>query len=1129
MVSAPTTVVRAHQRFLRALTPDMRRQVLALPDVLEAHRDYFVIFTARKSVCLADALRRLGFWQPRGDFSSNRALDGDLSALTGRDVLIVEDLAASCRTLLSTIEIAKKAGARDLKSFALSVEGPRNKLQKQLGAGFVSPYLESHIDQNLHHARSLVDAFAALPRPYNIDWPAHAYRESIRAERATERGWLLVDSAQTRSWALSVQPSDALMTNAAKVLPGWLISTFASSHLSKVRLYPVRDPHEAGTSTFAVPILALGGLRASEVSETLGRLSAMVGHHVPAFFSLREGYRILQFLLGDVLLYVFAASLGIRAPSADVSAAEFLFMPDTRDSVLAFQQAVRRWAHGLDWPPKPTVRPARIGQWDRLEEASVERLETEDFLKGLFVDSYVRSQEYQLRQGLRATPDTAERDKIMRKLVAVERASDGASFTAGELAERVGGDRDQVSGYEAVQLVSAFLDDANDAGEVVPDIDVVAGVGTRRFRPGEIINFERDTQAQMETMLRRYAERTGRDTFPVDLLQKLIVGYAGYLIAQRRLDDERPAGPSQQDVERLQLRYHLRGVVLEKVSPDFVAEQNEPEGARQLVLRGVLTKESKVGYRLAPERILDPPSEAKLSATIFGEVLADIMNLRNDRGGRQIDEDALTRLVTLTGPAEHVLALGADMIIAMRHVRDELPMRPGDPGHDAVMEAMHNGLAKASWIENDRSEALIRAIEKRLPDKGAIYNESASSVLRSLSPHDGDSHAKQVTRRLVQWFHDLYIWWSLCSSAALDSPETRKAGLASAFENRAFIGIGGLRSSTRGGRSRNRLRQHLSGEAVLDFEVLESLLPEVRGELLDGAQQLREECYELSSRSLAGTDRGESVESCLLVCANGCITDFGAVPGLQPALQLTDSVGEKLLGRFDTLVPVSRSFSLEAAGGKLLVMLQDGQLDAVLVHGMPGRFRPYRDTARQSVIVDYGFLDLAEIANTFPFSHGMLNVLIPARSASALSSTVRRDGTRRGVETLLSCEWECLSYAPTGQQLALASSTEPLQVPDPSSSGPTITIDTVYVQSEIHGSVQVNIEKVGVELGRLRDQLVALPDVSGSQVEALDKAIASAAANEPEGVKRWLRSAGDGVRDLLLDIGSDALTRLLLG
>lgn len=1137
-------VPRAHERFLRALTPEMTRQVLALPDLLQERREEFVVFTARKSVCLADALRRLGYWQPRGDFTSNRALDGDLGCLEGRDVFIVEDLAASCRTLLSIVDTVRAAGARRVTCFALSVEGPRNDWQKALGLEFASPYLDSHIDDNLRHARSIVDAFAALPRPYNIDWPMHAFRRPISVELATQAGWQCVGSYEGPP-GISLTPTRGAMAAVAQLLPAWLAELLNASHLSKVRLYGVHDPHPDGTATFIVPVVALGALRTHEIEEHLARLSELLGAAPPTVVSPREGYRLLQFLLGEMLLLVFAASLGVVPPTADVAAADFLFMPGVREQAVTLQRAVGAWMSEFAWPAARSVRPVRFMQWGDLDAAGAERRSADEFLTELFLKRYVCSEEYRLRQELRQTDRTTARGKIVRRLVQVERASDGASFTAQELRELLQREARLAAIGDARDLVSAFLDRTIDVGEVVPDIDVVGDVITRRFRPGEIINFEQEMQAQVETMLRSFDKRRGEPgKFSADLLQKLVVGFIGYMLERKRIEDLRPADPSWGDVDRLQRRYHLRGAVYDEVSADFVAGQREPEVAKQLVQSEVLERGETSGYVLRPESAFTCSEGAKLDAVIFGRVLADVMGFRDDRGGRLVEQDALNRLITLTNSVDHALALGADMVIAHRH----LLAPSGGPLLRALQQrsfqdAMHNGLAKSSWIRSGSSARLIRAIERRMSGDD-LDLVSAASVLDSLRPREGDSVSKQVTRRLLGWFQDLYMWSCWAEYVLATGPEEERAARRDrSLRNRAFTTLGGLDPKTRSRRASERLRRHLSGEDPLAAGEHAALVEQVRSELLDGAQELRESCYGISARSLAGVRRNATIESCLLLDVNGSEPpDLADVPGTRAPLVPISAAGEEPLDHVGAVVPVSADLDLERHGARVLDRLDARHIGVVLIADVPHRFRLY-DGGQQTAFYSHPFLELVKLARSHPAVPGRLSVLMPAAATSAIATAVRRDGALVGEDDVLSCRWEHWSYAAPGQQLPLAPP-EPVETVDAMPVTPVphggplegipglpagVHIGTMNVyQPTIDAGTHVEIGDVALGLEAIERRLLRAGDTDPADLEAIREGLEHARTEDERGFKRWIKAASPTVRDLLTDFGGEVLKRWLL-
>ena len=119
----------ARERFLNAIVPRLRRQVLALPTIVKTHQENakpVVVFTARKAVCVADSLESLRYWQPHESWTSTSSLDGDLGLFEGASVLVVEDLATSGRTIAETVQTVRAAGAASISFFALAAEGQQD-------------------------------------------------------------------------------------------------------------------------------------------------------------------------------------------------------------------------------------------------------------------------------------------------------------------------------------------------------------------------------------------------------------------------------------------------------------------------------------------------------------------------------------------------------------------------------------------------------------------------------------------------------------------------------------------------------------------------------------------------------------------------------------------------------------------------------------------------------------------------------------------------------------------------------------------------------------------------------------------------------------------------------------------
>ncbi|MEA2640050.1 MAG: hypothetical protein QOF51_1444 [Chloroflexota bacterium] len=1128
---AATTPTPPHERFLGALSPEMRRQVLALPGILEAHADYFLIFTARKSVCIADALRRLGYWSPAGDFSSTRALDGDTTALAGRKVLIIEDLAASCRTLSSAIAAVREAQASEIRCFALSVEGPQNEWRNHLGVEFATPYLDSDIDDSTRHARAIVGAFAALPRPYNIDWPMLALPEAVTPEMAADAGWRRLGSADPEFGAVSLEPSEALAPQLDKVLPDWLGRVLREAHLSKIRLYPVSDPQPNGTHTFAVPIVALGAMRRPDIDATLYRLCEAVGTEPIRCHSAREGYRILEFLLGGVFLEIFAGSLDLDAPAHPDGAAEFLFMPGVRERVIAAQHRIERWAATLQWPQVSDRTSVDMLLWDDLHAATHQREEADRFIADLFLERYVRSEEYKLRRELRGAR-YGDRDRIARQLRDVVRSEDGASFTAGELSERLAEASSRVVRFaDPKQLVSGFLDRGIDGGEVVPEIDETDGVVTRRFRPGEIINFERDTQAQVEAMLRSFAHHAERATLSADLLQKLVVGYVGYLLRLDKIADRSPSGPSLRDVDRLQRRYHLRGAVLDEVSADFVADNPLPYVTKVLLSAGVIDEAPGGGYALADAPVLEGHANHPVDAIGFGHVLAEIMELRGDDGGHLLDEDHLARLITLSSPVEQMQALAADLIIASGVLRGDVTLDRGAAKSRPFTQGLNNGLAKANWIAGTRSHALLKALRKRLETSAGPYDVHAAlraSVLDAFSPRGAESDAKQLVRRLIDWFRATHLWD--VTAEALATEDLSAQAISAGLKNRAFLAIGGTETRWRGYPASSRLCAALRRDPP-DTEGLRRLVSDVHLEVVDMAASLREQAYDMAARSGTGPSRTAPIDACILLrLGDNPVKGLTSIPGVSPALRPASREGERLLSHYDLIVPLKRSFDLGVRDEAVLDFLRDARADAMLIEGLPPRFQLTRDPARTLAFVQHAFLDLLDAWAPPRGEPGQLSVLVPARCTTATASAVREHGSLHSIAVVVGCEWEHWSYSRPSQQLALPSANADADPPapratDPAPSQPHNVNFVVIHVDEAH--VSIDARQVCADLDMLTDALArekALTPEEAHELEMVKKKIED---GDRSWLQRWGRKAAPRVVDGIQDLGLEALKRVL--
>lgn len=1014
-------VPRPNERFLRTLTPEMRRQVLSLATLLNESSGDFVIFTARKSVCIADALRRLGYWRADGDYVSNRALDGDLSELEGRDVLIVEDLAASCRTLARMLDIVRSARAARIRCFALSVEGPRQTWEDLLGQRFEDPYLDSDIAGSIRHAHGIIDALAALPRPYNIDWPTHAYQRDAAVAAREPFGWRRLQALEAQG-PTSFEPSPEVLSAAVADLSQEVVELLIRSHLTKVRIYPVRDPQPEGTHAFIVPVVALGVMTHAEITDALVALAAAVGAPPPPAVTPTGGYRLLQYCLGELLLTIFARCTGEIPPVSDGSA-RYLFMPDVRRWVDRVTRAVHAWEQRTRARTLSSVRPVDVVTWQQRRAADEQLLAAEGVLSEIFLDGYVRSNEYALRQELRRCRDDGCRMEIAQQIWAVERHEDTASFNAGDLRERLRtADIDITDDATVGELVSAFLDRAIDAGEVVPEIVHKDDAVSRRFRPGEIINFERDAQQRVASMLRAYARQSTSNTLPVDRLQKLVVGFIDFLLERGQIEDLAPSGASPRDATRLQRRYHLRGAVLDHVATDFVAPIGpEPLVARKLREAGIV-RPSPNGYEIVdPQQRLD----GELEASHYGAAIADLLALRDEKGRPVIDDDRHARIVTLRSPLEQALALGADVEIANKPLGIQHLALAAATADERFAQGLNQGLAKARWIMEERGPEAIAKAKELLLSRADEYAYSArESVVESLMPKAGENDASLVVRRLADWLRVAHVLEAFASARELEDDVARAKRIKRRMMNPGFNGCGGLgapNETLRGMRVGTRLLAAAREGADPGGPGAAQLMEAARGELINLAANLHNRCYELAARVRADATRTQAIRRCLLVRSNGSpCDDLARHPHVERVNVCVNRDGELVLAPFDHLVELADGFDLSTGGKHLIDLLDSHASHALLIEHPPDWFSASRDTKRQSLVVTDGLVDLvAAFENDGP-TGGALTVLLPAEVHSPLARTIRAHSPAPA-ETiqLVGCEWQLWRWTPPGEERQL--------------------------------------------------------------------------------------------------------------
>lgn len=752
------------ERFLGALTPTLRQQIALLVSARPQLAESVCIFTARKSACIAEALQRTGLWQLPPRFRSTRALDGDLSDLAGESVVLIDDIALSGRTLRKSIELVRNAGAKTVEIAALTIEGGQAEWERSLDCRFLFAPVDASPGDSIVHAQSLVDAFRSLSLPYNIDWPIARWTgPGSPIDELARAGWVI---DRHDEWSTTVEASRQVHRETLALSVPWIREVKSRLQFAKFRIYRIQQPQPGGTKYFVVPIVALGDMSPEDIHRLVKEVRMSLATERPVMLTVTgavEAYRVLQYVLSFMMMRLAFRGRSDRF-DLDTRVLRYLFSPSLCEQLEALEPEIDRTVKSLvnnrSKPREVVVRGqielVRAGLMKQAAAAAADGILSQAVLSG-----YLSSQEYHLRQALRISEhDADERSRLSTELADLPVVEDGSTFDFRSLRTVLARAAVNVPELSQRQMVSEFLDHAIDSGEVVPTTVAAGGLVGRRFRAGEVLEFRRDAQALAESALRSFAAQRVRNRvdspsdataarLSSDDIQKVVVGLSRLLLRTRDAEDKRAQLSQQNSQTDLQFKYHLRGLVLSDLAGGFVAD-GLPTSVTRLVQHRVL-KQVRGGYELPEVRQLPIPSAANHTAVVFGECAGRLFGLRGPDGKRLVDSSSFARLVTLVDAEDQILALAADVVIAMDHLTrrfhsaDELRT-------SALVEAINQGLAKAAWVVSERSQAVLDAASAHFDESSEALMASAWGLVRS------SLERRQLTSSQTRLFDEFAVW-----------------------------------------------------------------------------------------------------------------------------------------------------------------------------------------------------------------------------------------------------------------------------------------------------------------------------------------------------------------------------------
>jgi hypothetical protein len=598
----------------------------------------------------------------------------------------------------------------------------------------------------------------------------------------------------------------------------------------------------------------------------------------------------------------------------------------------------------------------------------------------------------------------------------------------------------------------------------------------------------------------------------------------------------------------MQFAWASRGAVLAEPGDSFIAPPGDPRSLELLIRDGVLISTEK-GFLIPHELVLEPSVKFSSYANTIGALIAELMNLKSERekksspiGSPLIDVDSFSKLVTLVGGRSNALAIGADIGIATKGLNLGNYHSKQDWIQSTSVETINQGLAKAAWIEDDRSKALIAAINTRFANKSTQTKFDWLGFSDTLRDTEIDSHINTLLKKESLWLIEAFLLDIAFRAALTVDGSERKAVLSRGLANKAYLTLIEkikIKKSSPSHELRGLIMETEVGNGTIesDRNSLMERAQDLATKLKDDASALIEECYELESSKerLARNTEQPIVRGIFVLSASEF--DADAIRQIQPNSQVDGQIGICEFAETSELDLVAILGLRSNADGPGVVGLLRQLTDirpndyAIVLFGLPPRLAPTRGGTRIPSVSQRFRTLLREISRVSPERKGVV---------------VWRDGQTKPLDIAYEecgkidfqgVRWK-LGVPLTGGQFSQQSLFE--RISDDRSTS-SINIEN-FVSGQFYGSpvnlghdntVKVTHTQINVQWkSEVRELEVILPqivDVGDAQI--LREAIAATDSEDESSVVSRLRKLSkptmDIVKGVLIQSGSAIVVHLI--
>lgn len=499
--------------------------------------DIYIVMS-RKAACFINLLKRHGHISFNGEIVTDRILDINLNQFAEKHVVIIDDVVVSGTTIYSVIKKLKTVNTKSIKAYVLGVnkEFYNNELFQYTNCeGMTSNYIQTpYIPVSdaacMRICSSIVSTFALDISPYDVDFPKHEFK-TISAKKFEQ----IVSCPDWRSYDVSSDLQSQNEIRNITLLPTERINDIFDEIIGlpisrlgffKIRLFAKFNKKKQHYLVNAVPYFLFNEVTANDINLIYNEwFESRIDCVIPELAKVR----ILQYVLAEKLFTLWNSSIcnifeEKLCWNIDKAAFQMIFPKNFFSSmmeVINFSEKLSCSINTIELRPtfeyKDNAFDSKIvmskEQHDNMAVLQTKLIEP---FTNLYFTKEKESRQLVLKYGEKAF-DIPEYQSI------IERLKHGYSYHM--LIELLESFPDI---YDKITTVSLFVDEAIDAGIIVPIIaaETKEDIGTfyfRAYRHGEDVPFGELQEKLSSILLKNYYKEGGSKILSKLRVEKMLV------------------------------------------------------------------------------------------------------------------------------------------------------------------------------------------------------------------------------------------------------------------------------------------------------------------------------------------------------------------------------------------------------------------------------------------------------------------------------------------------------------------------------------------------------------------------------------------------------------------------------